>query len=183
MSIITGRGDEGKTDLMYGTRIAKTHPRVEAYGTIDELNTCIGLARATCQSPDLIEIFPWLQKQLVNVMGELATSPADRDRYQTDGYEIVTDQHTEEITEKSKTLESKINLKKKGWTLPGEIPCLGSCHLDVARTTTRRAERNVWILIKSAEEPNEKIALWLNRLSDFFWIAARIEEDHFKLSN
>src|SRR5205809_3320770 len=90
MSIVTKTGDEGETSLMYGRRVSKADLRVEAYGCIDELTAALGLARPG--SPDKLisdEILA-AQKDLIVVMGELATAPSDRDRYVKDGFQRTT---------------------------------------------------------------------------------------------
>lgn len=75
MSIVTKGGDAGLTSLMYGRRIAKSHPRVEAYGCVDELNAALGVARATATQPFLRNHLARVQENLVQLMGELATAP------------------------------------------------------------------------------------------------------------
>src|ERR1043166_4957712 len=90
MSIATKTGDEGETSLMYGRRVPKTDARVDAYGSIDELNAALGLARATANEPFLSEQILAIQKELVTVMGELATASEDIDRYLKDGFQLTT---------------------------------------------------------------------------------------------
>ena len=90
MSIITKTGDDGTTALMYNRRVSKTDPRVEAYGTVDELNTALGMARSLLSEQALQNELLAVQKDLVTVMGELATLPEDRARYVKDGYGILT---------------------------------------------------------------------------------------------
>src|SRR5947208_16708095 len=89
MSIVTKTGDEGETSLMYGRRLPKNNPRSEAYGTVDELTAALGLARASCDDKFVAEQILAVQKDLINVMGELSTLPEDRQRYVKDGFEIV----------------------------------------------------------------------------------------------
>ena len=90
MSIVTKTGDKGTTALMYGRRVSKGHPRVEAYGCVDELNTALGLARATAEHDFVRDNLLLIQKDLVILMGELATAVADLSRYVKDGYSLVT---------------------------------------------------------------------------------------------
>jgi cobalamin adenosyltransferase len=92
MSIATKTGDAGETALMYGRRVPKMHRRVEAYGTVDELNAALGMVRATVTTPLIRDFVLSVQKELVILMGELAVSDEDRDRFQEDGYELVTTQ-------------------------------------------------------------------------------------------
>src|SRR5947208_12883107 len=90
MSIATRTGDKGSTGLMYNRRVSKCHPRVEAYGCVDELNTALGLARATSEHDFVQEALLAIQKDLVILMGELATAVEDLSRYEKDGYSLVT---------------------------------------------------------------------------------------------
>src|SRR3954453_11017021 len=85
MSIATKTGDGGETSLMYGRRVPKTDARVDAYGCVDELNSALGLVRATAGVSSMAEQILAIQKELVTVMGELATAPQDLPRYQKDG--------------------------------------------------------------------------------------------------
>src|ERR1700691_3981417 len=94
MSIATKTGDQGTTGLMYNRRVSKCHPRVEAYGTVDELNTALGLARATAPNATLGAELITIQKELVTLMGELATLPEDLPRYIRDGFSLVNAEMT-----------------------------------------------------------------------------------------
>ena len=89
MSIVTKKGDDGSTGLMYNRRVSKRHAQVEAYGTVDELNAALDLARAAAGHEVLRQQLFGIQKDLVTVMGELATLPEDLPRYVKDGYEVV----------------------------------------------------------------------------------------------
>ena len=89
MSIATKTGDAGETSLMYGRRVPKTDARVAAYGCVDELNASLGLARVTASHPFLTEQIYAAQKELIIVMGELATAPEDLDRYLKDGFNLT----------------------------------------------------------------------------------------------
>ena len=88
MSIATKTGDKGETSLMYGRRVSKTDHRVDAYGCVDELNSALGLARAAVTDPFVGSEILTAQKELITVMGELATAPEDLERFQKDGFEI-----------------------------------------------------------------------------------------------
>src|SRR5438445_2006949 len=88
MSIVTKTGDKGTTGLMYNRRVSKCHPRVEAYGCVDELNTALGLARATAEHEFVKSNLLIIQKDLVILMGELATAIEDLPRYVKDGYTL-----------------------------------------------------------------------------------------------
>jgi cob(I)alamin adenosyltransferase len=90
MSIATRTGDSGTTGLMYNRRVSKAHPRVEAYGSVDELNAAIGMARASSSDAFIGDNLLVIQKDLVIVMGELATAKEDTQRYLADGFQAVT---------------------------------------------------------------------------------------------
>ena len=173
MSIVTKTGDAGTTGLMYGRRVPKNHPRVEACGTLDELNAALGLARATATEKFVGENLFWIQKILVDLMGEVGVPPEDLPRYVKDGYTTVTP----ELTAKLETLVQEIeaqNISFKGWATPGATH--HSAALDVARTVCRRAERRVFDLQAAGELQNAEVLIFLNRLSDLIWLFARWTE-------
>jgi cob(I)alamin adenosyltransferase len=170
MSIATRTGDDGTTALMYKRRVSKTHPRVEACGSIDELNTALGTARAAADDNWVREQLLGAQKHLVGLMGELATVAEDRERYTRDGFETITAAMTAKLDELVAHIESQ-NISFKGWATPGATPAAAA--LDVARTTCRRAERRVCALRESGEPLNPEILVYLNRLSDVLWLMAR----------
>lgn len=170
MSIVTKTGDQGTTGLMYNRRVAKSDPRVEAYGTVDELNAALGLARATVTEPDLRETLLAVQRQLVTLMGELATALEDRARYVADGFQLVDAAMTGLLETRVREIEAA-GVNYQGWATPGAT--LGAATLDVARTTCRRAERRVYSLQESGGLPNAEVLVYLNRLSDLLWLMAR----------
>jgi cob(I)alamin adenosyltransferase len=173
MSIATRTGDDGTTALMYKRRVPKTHLRVEANGAIDELNAALGVARATSNDEWLRgELFA-TQKQLVDVMGELATDPADRERYARDGFTLVTPVMTARLEALVQHLEAQ-KISFKGWATPGATPLAAA--LDVARTACRRAERRVCAVRETGDPVNSEIIIYLNRLSDVLWLLARLVE-------
>jgi cob(I)alamin adenosyltransferase len=174
MSIATKTGDAGETALMYGRRIPKMDRRVEAYGTVDELNTALGLARATTKAELIQHTILAVQKELVVLMGELAVADEDRDRYQRDGYDIVTSAMVDGLTAVVDDLEQNHHITYKHWATPGNT--LDGAALDVARTVCRRAERRVVALADSAEYVNPESIRYLNRLSDVLWLFARYAE-------
>lgn len=158
---------------MYKRRVPKTHPRVEAYGSVDELNAALGVARASASDDWLRAELLKVQQQLVTVMGELATAAEDRERYVRDGYPVVTEQLKDPLDALVKLIESQ-NISFKGWATPGAT--VNSAALDVARTTCRRAERRVCALQECGEAFNAEIVIYLNRLSDVLWLMARWTE-------
>jgi len=173
MSIATKTGDAGDTSLMYGRRVPKTDQRVDAYGCVDELNAALGVARATASNPVLTEHISAVQKELVTVMGELATGPEDLERYLKDGFQLTSAAMTDRLTSVVDDLESKLG-KFKHWSVPGDT--LDSATLDLARTVCRRAERRVAALMTDAVNFNVEILRYLNRLSDVCWLLARYAE-------
>jgi cob(I)alamin adenosyltransferase len=174
MSIATKTGDAGETSLMYGRRVSKTDARVDAYGCVDELNASLGLARVTASDPFLGEQISAVQKELVIVMGELATGAEDLDRYVKDGFQLTSSGMTDRLTAVVDDLEKNKLGKFKGWAVPGET--LDAAALDLARTVCRRAERRVATLMAGAENFNPEILRYLNRLSDLCWLLARYAE-------
>src|SRR3954463_3243218 len=174
MSIATKTGDEGETSLMYGRRVAKTDARVDAYGCVDELNSALGLGRATANDSFLSQHILAVQKELVTVMGELATAPEDLARYAKDGFQLTGAAMTDGLTAAIDDLEQNRLAKFKGWATPGET--MNAAALDLARTTCRRAERRVAALMAADPNFNGEILRYLNRLSDLCWLWARYSE-------
>lgn len=155
---------------MFGRRVSKCHPRIEACGTVDELNSAIGLARATAKPKFLRENLFLIQKELVIVMGEIGVAEADLPRYTKGGYSLVTPAMTAKLDVLVRDLEAK-NISFHGWATPGEN--LNSAAFDVARTVCRRAERRVCHLQEIGELHNPEIIIYLNRLADLLWLFAR----------
>jgi cob(I)alamin adenosyltransferase len=170
MSIATKTGDSGTTALMYGHRVSKCHPRVEACGAVDELNAAIGFARATVAHRFVTDHLFTTQKELVALMGELATLPEDIARYAKDGFPVLANEMTSRLDRIVKEIEAQ-NVSFKDWATPGATQ--GSAVLDVARTTCRRAERRVCALHDAGQLQNPEILVYLNRLSDALWLMAR----------
>ncbi|PZR74162.1 MAG: cob(I)yrinic acid a,c-diamide adenosyltransferase [Chthoniobacterales bacterium] len=170
MSIATKTGDKGETSLMYGRRVPKTHERVEACGSIDELNSALGLARAAATDKLTREKVRSIQLELITVMGELATVPEDLPRYEKDGFIITTSAMTDRVTALIDEIERADEMKFNDWVVPGAS--MESAALDLARTACRRAERCVAALT----DTNPEILRYLNRLSDLCWLLARQSE-------
>jgi cob(I)alamin adenosyltransferase len=170
MSIVTKTGDAGLTGLMYNRRVPKSHPRVEACGTVDELNAALGLARATSGENLIRGHLSAIQQELVSLMGELATATEDMSRYVREGHSRVTAAWTARLDELAKASEGR-EAPPQGWATPGGS--LHSAALDLARTVCRRAERRVCALQESGQLGNAEIVVYLNRLSDLLWLWAR----------
>ena len=159
---------------MYGRRVPKNDPRVAAYGAVDELTAALGLARAFSTDDSVSEQLLAVQKDLIVVMGELATAPEDRQRYLDDGFQLTGAKMTDRLGDAITVLEKDKSLYPKDWVIPGANP--SSAALDLARTTCRRAERQVAQL----KDANPEILRYLNRLADFCWILARYVEKQGK---
>ena len=133
MSVITKRGDSGETDLMFGRRSPKTAPRIEAYGTVDELNSLIGVVRHSGVSSRTVEMLDGVQARLVGAMGELATMEEDLPKYDAKGYARITAEDVAWLEEQAHLLEKECDIRFKGWARPGKEGSLGSAYLDLAR--------------------------------------------------
>lgn len=173
MSIVTKTGDSGTTGLMYNRRVSKCHLRVEAYGAVDELNAALGAARATSEHEMVRAAILAIQKDLVTLMGELATAVDDLPRYERDGFSLVTPELTAKLDAQVREVEAQ-QVSFQGWATPGAT--LHAALLDVARTTCRRAERRVCALHEAGGLKNAEIIVYLNRLSDLLWLQARWSE-------
>jgi cob(I)alamin adenosyltransferase len=176
MSIITGRGDSGATDLLFSKRIAKTSLRIEALGNVDELNAALGLARSAAHNPTWIALIDKLQELLVGLMGQLAYLPEDEARYVEKKYAAVTQVDLDWITAEAHSYEAQ-GIKFTGWARPGAEGSLARAGIDFSRAVARRAERSVLALHESGEVVPEVVRLFFNRLSDLLWILARVTSD------
>ena len=174
MSIVTKTGDKGETSLMYGHRVSKADARVDAYGCIDELTAALGLARSIATDKFISRQILAAQKDLIVLMGELATAPDDRERFIKDGFHITTPEMVDRISAVIADLEKDESLYPKDWVIPGGTPV--SAALDFARTTCRRAERHIAALSAADVKFNVEILRHLNRLSDLCWVLARYVE-------
>jgi cob(I)alamin adenosyltransferase len=170
VSIATKTGDDGTTALMYGRRVPKTHPRIEACGAVDELNAALGVARATAEHDFVRNNLLVIQKDLIVLMGELCVQPEDLPRYVKDGYSLIRPEMTAKLDALVREIEAQ-NVNFKGWATPGATP--PSAALDLARTVCRRAERRVCGVKETGELKNAEIIIYLNRLSDLLWLFAR----------
>lgn len=165
MRIYTKTGDDGTTALLGGRRVPKDHPRVQAYGEVDELNALLGLALVHLVSHDrLQEMLRHLQRTLFIVGAELATPP---DRQPP--VEPVTESHVHQLEKWIDEMEQNLPTLRH-FILPGGSA--GAATLHVARTVCRRAERRVVTLFRS-EPGNANIITYLNRLGDLLFVMAR----------
>ena len=153
---------------------------MEAYGCVDELSAALGLARSIGNDDFLADQILGAQKDLIVVMGELATAPSDHERYAKDGFHLTTIQMVDRITSVVFDLEKDKSLYPKDWVIPGGTAI--SAALDFARTTCRRAERRIAAFSAVEKDFNPEILRYLNRLSDLCWILARYAEKHARRS-
>lgn len=164
MSISTKGGDRGQTSLYSGERVSKANLRVEAYGTLDELDSFLGFAKHQVGVIRVYELLVQVQKQLHRAMGELANLSGSFS-------EPITLQEVEEITSHIHSFEGLVELK--GFVIPGG--CASSAPLDICRSVVRRAERRIVELAETETVP-ETLLMYVNRLSDLFFILARYLE-------
>ncbi|WP_424006585.1 cob(I)yrinic acid a,c-diamide adenosyltransferase [Haloferax denitrificans] len=163
MKIYTGRGDEGMTDLRDMTRVSKTSHRIEAYGTVDEVNALIGTVRPTGHD-DVDDVLEAVQNHLHIVQADLANPDPDEDDPQ-----IAAD-HVDELEAWIDEADEELD-PLTSFILPGGSETGAKLHH--ARAVSRRAERRVVSL--AAEEPvNEEVVAYLNRLSDALFVFARL---------
>lgn len=168
MKIYTKTGDAGQTSLRWGTRISKDALRVEAYGTVDEANAFIGMAIAAHPadaSGHLRAMLMRIQRELFDVGADLAVPP-DRDKGEQPK---VQESYVEQLEKDIDALEGGL-APLKTFILPGGSPAAAALH--TARTVCRRAERRV-VTLMATEQVDQLVLKYLNRLSDFLFVAAR----------
>lgn len=164
-SIATTRGDGGQTGLAGGIRVSKASLRVEAYGTVDELNSTLGFARSVCEDLSIAELAHGIQRELFKVGSALATPP-ESPKPQVP----ITDEMVDRLTAEVHRLEA-IDGLLSDWSIPGATTA--SAAFDVARTVCRRAERAAVRLVESGDAVQPAILKYLNRLSDLLWLFGR----------
>ena len=169
MRIYTARGDTGQTDLL-GERVEKDDPRLDLMGTLDETTSAIGLGRALAHVPTTGERLKTTQRDLYQVMAELAFTNATRPDALRLGAERVA-----WLESGLALLEGEVELPR-AFVLPGESVAGGA--LDVARTVVRRAERQAVGLARDGVIGNPEIVRYLNRLSSLLFMLARAEDLH-----
>ena len=175
MKVYTRKGDDGTTGLYYGGRVAKDSARPAAYGTVDEAQSAMGLARADCEpGSELDGILISLERDLWVLMAELATETENRPKL-APGEQLVTE-------EMVVALETLIDEVTERFDMPTDFVVPGQTRiaalLDVARTVVRRAERDAM----AVNEPGSLVIPYLNRLSDLLWTLARWQEGEHLLA-
>ena len=168
MKIYTRTGDTGQTGLFGGGRVSKTHPRVEAYGDVDELNAALGLARAIEAMPRVDEIIVPLQRDLFGIGALLATPDRDKMKRQLEKASI-DERRIRELEQAIDDGDAELE-PLRAFIVPGGAPKAAALH--VARTVCRRAERRVIAL--DQEEIPAIVTVYLNRLSDLLFTLARV---------
>lgn len=158
--IYTRTGDKGTTGLGDGSRVEKDHIRVEAFGTVDELNSAIGLIRAEPLPDGMDELFSTIQHRLFDLGGELSVP----------GYTVIEQSDIDELEQRLDEYNESLPMLKE-FILPAGGRATAQCHL--ARTICRRAERRVYTLSKN-EAVNSTSIAYLNRLSDLLFVTARV---------
>jgi cob(I)alamin adenosyltransferase len=169
MKIYTKTGDKGETGLFGGGRVSKSHPRVEAYGDIDELNAVIGLARSIEMMPRIDEVLAPVQRDLFSLGALLATPNHDKVKQQLEKARL-DESRVMELERAIDDGEAELE-PLTAFILPGGTP--KSAALHVARTVCRRAERKVISLGSEVDVP-PVVVKYLNRLSDLLFVLARV---------
>ncbi len=176
-SIATRTGDDGTTSLLYGQRVPKDHPQVEAVGAFDELNAALGAIKPQLapdpRGTEVRALLTTVQKNLVALMGELACAETDAARYAASKFEKVSAVDVGRIDAAVAALEAR-GLTFDGWATPGGNACAAA--FDLARTTARRAERRLTALPAQGRSVRPELLQLINRLSDLLWLLAREAE-------
>ena len=167
MKVYTRKGNRGETSLLGGRRVAKSHDRVEAYGTVDELNAILGVVRAALEECDIDEKLCVIQSALFDLGGELAAPEAERPESLV--LPMVTPAEIEELETWIDGLEEDLE-PLRNFILPGGSPPAAGLHH--ARTVCRRAERRV-VALADLDPVSPVIVSYLNRLSDLLFVMAR----------
>ncbi|HJZ54373.1 MAG TPA: cob(I)yrinic acid a,c-diamide adenosyltransferase [Gemmataceae bacterium] len=169
--IYTKSGDGGDTGLGDGRRVSKDHPRVEAYGQVDELNAVLGLVAASCPDAPERVLLRTVQNDLFDVGADLCVPQADEEQ---PGQCLRVSAAQAERLEKAIDRLNEGLQSLKSFILPGGTPAAAWLHL--ARTVCRRAERAV-VTLMAVERVNPQVLVYLNRLSDFLFVLARVAND------
>lgn len=166
MKIYTKTGDDGSTGLLAGGRVLKDSPRIEAYGTVDELNAVLGVARAAGLDPHADEIVEEIQDELF-VVGSALADPNPDGRF----HRVIDPEFVTRLEGEIDALEAELPPLTR-FILPAGTP--GAAQLHLARTVCRRAERRVISLAHTpGEHVSREVIIYLNRLSDFLFVLAR----------
>lgn len=173
-SIATRKGDDGTTSLLYGQRVPKDHPQIEAVGTIDELNASLGFVKASQPDRRNHAEFERIQQELVAFMGEVVCAEADLHRYADAKFAKIDEAALARLDTAVAAIEAR-QPKFDGWATPGANQY--SAALDLARTAARRAERRLTALGSHGRPLRPLLLQYMNRLSDLLWLMAREAEN------
>ena len=168
--IYTKTGDKGTTALVGGMRVPKTHIRLEAYGTIDELNSYIGWLNCVVKDKNHEEFLKYLQHKLFTVGSYLATETEVK---QPKEASIITERDIERVEKQIDLIDGELPRLNR-FVLPGGNEAASRAH--ICRTVSRRAERNVYNVAENYPV-SEAVLIFLNRLSDYFFVLARYESN------
>ncbi len=176
-SIATRTGDDGTTGLLYGQRVPKDHPQVEAVGTCDELNAALGAVQPLlprgARGTKIRTLLRTVQKNLVALMGEIACGEKDAARYAKSKFEKLSAADVARLDAAVAELEAR-SLKFDGWATPGANARAAA--FDLARVAARRAERRIAGLPATGRRVRPEVRQFINRLSDLLWLLAREAE-------
>jgi len=161
----TGAGDDGSTGLIGEGRVPKHHLQPEAFGTVDELSSSLGLARALCDHEDIQDTLLRIQRECYAMMSELAAAEGVQKQFRT-----ISDAHVTRLSDDVREYGARVNIPRE-FVVPGDT-VVGAA-LDVSRTIARRAERTVSLLIEKNLVSNPAIVAYLNRLSSLLFVLAR----------
>jgi len=174
VSIATRTGDEGTTGLLYGQRVPKDHPQIEAVGACDELNVALGAAKLLAADGAVRSLLEDAQRALVALMGEVACAEADAARHAASKFARVGEDEVRRLDVAVATLEAG-GIAADGWATPGANPLASA--FDQARVAARRAERRLAGLPAQGRSVRPPVRQFLNRLSDLLWLLARQAEN------
>lgn len=171
MKVYTKTGDKGQTSLIGGTRVGKNHIRIEAYGTVDELNSYIGLLRDQDVEKEVVNVLLEIQDRLFTIGSSLASDPERSKMKIPDLLETDVEFLEKEIDKMNEQLP-----EMRSFVLPGGHQSVSFCH--IARCVCRRAER-ITIELSKNEFVAELVVIYLNRLSDYLFVLSRYLTRHF----
>ena len=163
----TGRGDDGTTGTLGPNRIRKDDIQPETYGTVDELSAALAVARAYCKDPAVVEVVIEIQRDLFNMMSELAAAPDLQEKFRK-----IDAARVSWLEESVRQIEQIVDFPSN-FIISGDTPA--AAHFDLARTIARRAERRVVALYYTDAISNPEILRYLNRLSSLLFLCVLLE--------
>lgn len=173
-SIATRTGDDGRTRLLYGQRVAKNHPAIEAVGAFDELTVALGAAKSllgrTSRQSRTRALLTTIQQNLIALMGEVACAERDTRRFAQSKFAKLAGADVARLDEALAELEAR-GLNFDGWATPGANA--RAVAFDTARVAARRAERRLTALGSTGRTVRPELRQFVNRLSDLLWLLAR----------